>query len=57
MPDIHAHQERGGGDQPVHHAIVGVVVFDLRNERVEDEDLDQPGDGQVGGGELLAEPA
>jgi hypothetical protein len=56
VPDVHTHQEGGGDDQPVGHAIPGVVALDLRDERVEDEDLDQTGDGQVGGGELLSEP-
>jgi hypothetical protein len=56
VPDVHAYQERGRDDQPVHHAIAGVVAFDLGDERVEDEDLDQAGNGQVGGGELLSEP-
>lgn len=53
----HTHQERGRHDQPPHRAVVGVVTLDLGDERVQDEDLDQPGDGQIRGGKLLPEPA
>jgi hypothetical protein len=57
VPDVHTHQERRHHDQPLHRAVVGVVALDLGDERVQDEDLDQPGDGQVRGGKLLPEPA
>jgi hypothetical protein len=57
VPDVHTDQEGGHHDQPLGRAVVGVTSLDLGDQRVEDEDLDQSGDGQVGGSELLAEPA
>jgi hypothetical protein len=57
VPDVHTDQEGGHYDQPLGRAVAGVAALDLGDQRVQDQDLDQSSDGQIRGGELLAEPA